>query len=194
MANSALIDFNDFGCAKQSGCISNNQSNWAPSYAKGIYPNTTMPSPQSANPIRPKRAINLDDNDDAWLLQQKGEKTTDGAHAQDDFEVEISSFISDFEHKSIKNPSNFSSFNYKQTSGFKNVRLSKQDMSYVQSVVASKSSPTKETRALVAVAQSSSEKETKPPPSFEIFSLKTLVILLLELLIIVFIVFKFSRG
>ncbi len=112
-----------------------------------------------------------------------------------EFDPEVVAFITDFQKESFNAPArhNYAQFNYDKTSGFKQIRLSQEDMDHVRDIVSSSSA----SRGSGDVLSSGNPKAKRPPVKpvdSGPFSLQMIIIFHIALFVIAFIVFKLDRA
>ena len=112
-----------------------------------------------------------------------------------EFDPEVVAFITDFQKESFNTPAqnNYARFNYDKTSGFKQIRLSQEDMDHVRDIVSSSSASRGSSDVLSAGNPKAKRPPVKPVDSGP-FSLQMIIIFHIALFVIAFIVFKLDRA
>ncbi|MDX1695876.1 MAG: hypothetical protein R3208_19080 [Ketobacteraceae bacterium] len=174
----------------QSGFVADMQAGYGPmTQSLALVPDTVMPVPDRKS--KRHRESWLDTTDTAF------DSAMDNSRDQQrlEFDPEVLSFITDFDNSDFGNPGrrNYAQFNYRKTSGFKQIRLSHEDLDHVRNIVDSSSRPRGSSDFL---AESSTIVKRPPaePIEFNPFSLQMIIIFHIVLFVIAFIVFKLDRA
>lgn len=148
-------------------------------------------NPYHSNSKRLDSGYASEPNHHPWLTDSNP-RLDSGQDDRKGLDPDISSFISDFQNNTTNSysRSGYASFSYKKTSGFKETKLSYEDLERIKSVVDNSHTPSRASRDLLksVVKKDAPAKEKLAPPGF--FSFELVIAFHVLLFFVAFIFFK----